>query len=126
MVTISTSFKAWPPLHVKFDPVAIRAYLEAIGRASTDAFRSGMGSGGRSSPGQYPNVQTGRLRGTIGYEVAEDEVTVKTDTPYSVFLHFGTSKMAKRKMSDDALKEGVERVSSMEVHFAKYYGWGGS
>ena len=64
MASISLTFKPWPPLSVRFDDRAIRQYLEDVGKQSVKAFRSGMRSSGRkSSAGQYPAIQTGRLAG---------------------------------------------------------------
>jgi phage gpG-like protein len=63
---------------------------------------------GPSSPGAWPNSRTGRLKGSIRFEVANDSVTIGTNAPYSGFLRSGTSRMARRKMSDNALQEGMK------------------
>lgn len=40
-------------------------------------------------------------------------MTIGTNRPYSIFLRMGTSRMARRKMSDDALKEGMRAAGRM-------------
>jgi hypothetical protein len=102
----------------------IHRWLRAIGEAGTEAFRSGMGRyPPASAPGAWPNSRTGRLKSTIRYEVGgggafHDTVTIGTDMPYSIFLRHGTSKMARRKMSDNALKEGMKAG-----RLGKWVGW---
>jgi len=61
-----------------------------------------------SAPGAWPNSRTGRLKSSIRSVVTSDSVTIGTSMPYSGFLRSGTSKMARRKMSDNALEEGVK------------------
>jgi hypothetical protein len=53
--------------------------------------------------------RTGGLLGSIRTEVSASEMTIGTNQPYSIFLRQGTSRMGgRRKMSDDALKEGMQ------------------
>jgi hypothetical protein len=107
-VTITIEFTPWHPFHARKNLGAIHRWLQSIGEAGTAAFRSGMGSyPPASSPGAWPNSRTGRLKGTIDYKVAGDSVTIGTSTRYSGYLRRGTSKMARRKMSDNALQEGM-------------------
>ncbi len=110
MAGIQIIFTPWAPFHARKDPNAIHRWLDAIGTASEEAFRNGMGQyPGPSAPGAWPNSRTGNLRRTIRSEVTVDEVTVGTSMHYSFYLRGGTSKMARRKMSDDALKEGIAK-----------------
>ena len=102
------SFSPWGTFRAKKKPEEIRRWLRQIGDASIAAFKGGMGRGpAPSAPGAWPNVQTGRLRDSIRKEVTSTSVTVGSNTPYSGYLRSGTSKMARRKMSDNALKEGM-------------------
>jgi phage gpG-like protein len=102
------SFSPWGTFRARKKPEEIRRWLRQIGDASVRAFKGGMGRGpAPSAPGAWPNVQTGRLRGSIRSEVTTSGVTVGSNTPYSGYLRTGTSKMARRKMSDNALKEGM-------------------
>jgi phage gpG-like protein len=64
--------------------------------------------GNHSAPGAWPYSQSGKLKGSIDSRVTDNSVTIGTNTPYSLFLRHGTSKMARRKMSDDALREGMK------------------
>lgn len=106
MITIQ--FIPWAPFHARKDPATIRSWLQSIGDASKQAFLGGMGHyPPRSAPGAWPNIETGRLKGSIRTEVTNDSVTIGSNTHYSGFLRTGTSKMARRKMSDDALKAGM-------------------
>jgi hypothetical protein len=106
-------FSPWGKFHARENKVEIKRWLNAVGKAGVEAFRGGMGKyPPASAPGAWPNSRSGKLRASIKYEVGgggafNDTVTIGTNTPYSLFLRHGTSKMARRKMSDDALKAGV-------------------
>jgi HK97 gp10 family phage protein len=41
----------------------------------------------------HPRVQTGRLRGSITYNVNDKDVEIGSNVYYSKYLEFGTSKM---------------------------------
>lgn len=104
-------FKAWRRFHAEKDGRARYALLDDVGRQSVKVFKSSMGNyPPASSPGEYPAKRSGRLFRSVDYDVkgAVNEVTVGSDMPYSRFLRSGTRKMARRKMSDDALMEGTE------------------
>lgn len=49
-----------------------------------------------SKPGEPPHVQTGRLRGSIAYEVEGNVARIGTNVIYGRHLELGTSKMAPR------------------------------
>jgi len=112
-LSFTIEFSPWGKFHAREKPEVIRSWLRSIGEAGTQAFRSGMGKyPGPSAPGAWPNSRTGNLKKTINYEVGgggafEYSVTIGTDMYYSKFLRSGTSRMARRKMSDNALAEGV-------------------
>jgi len=112
-MSISIEFSPWGKFHARKNDGAIRGWLNKIGKAGTDAFRGGMGKFPPASfPGAWPNSRSGKLKSTIRYEVGgggafEYNVTIGTGAPYSGFLRSGTSRMARRKMSDNALREGV-------------------
>ena len=109
MSGFTIEFSPWGKFHARKKPEAIHRWLKGIGDAGVEAFRGGMGSyPGPSAPGAWPNSRTGRLRASIKSEVTSDSVTIGTSMPYSIFLRAGTSKMARRKMSDNALEEGVK------------------
>lgn len=108
MTGFTIEFSPWGSFRARKDISEIRGWLERVGAAAEAAFKGGMGSGGPSAPGAWPNSQTGRLKGSISHEVGGDSVTIGSNMPYSIFLRAGTRKMARRKMSDDALKEGIQ------------------
>ena len=66
-----------------------------------------------SAPGAWPNNRTGRLSASIRSEVTSDSVTIGTNTHYSGYLRNGTSRMARRKMSDNALEEGIRAAGRL-------------
>jgi hypothetical protein len=121
-VSIILQFTPWRPFYARKDPETIKSWLRAIGDASKAAFIGGMGSyPPASSPGAWPNVRSGSLLSTISVEVTADEMTIGSNMFYSAYLRSGTSKMARRKMSDDALKEGMaasEGVLARWVHWS--------
>ena len=108
MSGITIQFTPWKTFHAHKDPATIQRWLHAIGEASKAAFIGGMGGyPPASAPGAWPNVRTGGLRGSIDFEVTANSMTIGSNTHYSGFLREGTSKMARRKMSDNALQEGL-------------------
>jgi hypothetical protein len=120
-VSITIEFTPWAPFHAYKNQAAIQAWLRGIGEASKQAFIGGMGHyPPASSPGAWPNVRTGGLRGSVDYTVSGDELTVGSNMPYSIFLRAGTSRMARRKMSDNALQEGMKAASRQSVHWVEW------
>ena len=114
-MSISLEFTPWHRFRALKNDAAIKAWLQSIGEAGTEAFRSGMGQyPGPSDPGAWPNTRSGRLKASIKSEVTSDSVTIGTNTRYSRFLRYGTSKMARRKMSDNALREGVKGAGKLK------------
>jgi phage gpG-like protein len=108
-MSFTIEFSPWGRFRARKKNEEIKRWLHAVGDAGTEAFRSGMGKWRPpSAPGAWPNSRTGRLKGSIRSVVTSNSVTIGTSMPYSGFLRRGTSKMARRKMSDDALKEGMK------------------
>src|SRR5262245_27336629 len=124
-MSITLSFKPWPRLDAKFFNPAVDDYLKEVGEASLRVMRNGMRSSGRDSkPGQYPAVDSGRLIASADYTLGNDYVEVGTNTPYAPFLRFGTSEMAERSMSDEAIEAGASEVRmSAKNRFERYIGW---
>jgi len=118
---IEISFQPWTQFRAVKDKSSLQAWLDAIGEAAEAAFRGGMGSGpGHSAPGAWPNTQSGGLIDSINHETTSDSVTIGTSMPYSGFLRHGTSKMARRKMSDNALQEGMAAASGNMGHWVHW------
>jgi hypothetical protein len=119
MSGFSIEFSPWGQFHARKKREEIHRWLWGIGFAGSEAFRSGMGHYPPSSaPGAWPNNRTGRLNKSIHFEATGDSVTIGTSMPYSGFLRSGTSKMARRKMSDNALEEGMKGS-----RLGKWVGW---
>ena len=85
--------------------------------------KPGRGAGGRftkgkliyganpSKPGEPPRVQTGRLRGSIAWEVRPTfEARVGTNVKYGLWLQTGTKRMAARPYLDRGLREKLGDV----------------
>lgn len=85
----------------------------------------GGSPGNYSAPGAWPFVQSGKMKGTIDMEVSSSSVTIGSNAyrggvPYSLYLREGTpgGQMARRKMSDDALKLGMK-----SAHLGRWVEW---
>jgi hypothetical protein len=127
-------FKPWREFLAVFDKRVVNDFLRAVARDSEKAFkdgirspksgrmyrRSGGGSHRASAPGEYPARDTGALEASIGTTVSTWSVTIGTRRFYSRFLRDGTRKMARRKMSDSALTEGVKTARHRLKGFAKW------
>lgn len=116
-MSIIIEFKPWVPFYARKKNEEIHRWLQAVAQASVEVFRSSMGSGpGHSAPGAWPNSQTGNLKSTIGGYATESEAVVGSNAvrgataPYSLYLRIGTRKMDRRKMSDNALMEGMQKA----------------
>ena len=111
-MSITISLTPWAPFHARKKDEEIHRWLRAVGDASERAFKGGMrGYPPASSAGQYPAIRTGRLMSSIRYRLdGANAVTIGSNTPYSRYLRQGTSRMERRKMSDNALQEGIGRA----------------
>ena len=121
-MSIEISFEPWRPFRARLNEQAIRGWLKKVADKSEQAFKRGMKSGSsdnRSKHGEYPAMQSGRLRGTIKTEVKAMEMTIGTSTHYSRYLRYGTRKMDDRNMSDEALEAGLRGAGRM----AKWVEW---
>lgn len=107
--------KPWGRFHAKKDPALFRRYLKAVAEEAKKAFVSGMRSskrvGKHSAPGDWPAVQSGSLLGSIQTRITNNSAEIGTNMPYSRFLRDGTRRMARRKMSDDAMKAGLKAAN---------------
>jgi phage gpG-like protein len=66
---------------------------------------------------EFPANQTGRLLGSVTSESNANSATVGTTMYYGRYLRYGTRKMRRRRMSDDALSLVVPRS------LARLRGW---
>lgn len=127
-------FKPWREFAARVDQKVIRRFLDQVAKDSEKAFRRGMrgpksgkvysGRSGRkikaSAAGEYPAIDTGGLEGSIRTRVTATSATIGTSRFYARFLREGTRHMARRKMSDDALKEGIETARHRLKGFVKW------
>jgi hypothetical protein len=108
-VSLVIQFLPWRSFYARKRQQDIGRWLKAIGDAGVKAFKGGMGHyPPASAPGAWPARRTGRLHASVRSETTSDSVTIGSGMPYSIYLRMGTSRMARRKMSDDALKEGMK------------------
>jgi phage gpG-like protein len=112
--------KGWRAFGVNLRRPVINSWLRVVRAKSQEAFARGMlgnhtgqvyrRKGGRthqaSAPGEFPANDTGGLLASLKSHQRKDEATIGTDTYYARFLRDGTRHMARRRMSDDALKAG--------------------
>lgn len=109
MSGFSIEFSPWRTFQARKKPEVIRSWLKRVGDASVDAFKGGMGEyPPASDPGAWPNRRSSRLYASVRSVATASSVTVGTSMRYSKFLREGTSRMARRKMSNSALAEGVK------------------
>ena len=64
-----------------------------------------------SKPGEPPHAQTGRLRGSVAWEMASRFVArVGSNSKYAKYLELGTSRMAARPWLRRALSEMGDKI----------------
>lgn len=126
--------KPWRPFRAVVDGRRISKFLDRVAKDSEKAFHKGMrsaksgviytGRSGRriraSSPGQYPAIDTGDLDRSISSRVTKDSATIGTSMFYAKFLREGTRMMRRRRMSDDALTEGIKTARHELKEFVKW------
>lgn len=135
MSGITFRFRNWRRFGARVDDRVVSRFLRETGDEATKAFQRGMDgrhSGQRyrsktkgwhraSAPDEYPAVDSGDLRASIGTRITRYSMTIGTRMFYSRFLRFSTSKMRRRKMSDNALREGMARSRKYLSRFAKWF-----
>lgn len=138
---VRLEFKGWRGLRAETNTAGIIAFLTDTAQTAHRIFRTGSEAsrGGRvyrragrdhtaSAPGDWPARDTGRLLGSIRTVVtrsqAEIGTTARSDRgfPYPIVLRTGSRKrkIARRKMSDTALKEAVPLSRKRMQPFARF------
>lgn len=131
-------FKPWRPLEVELDRQAIHRFFFRVAHEGAKSFREGMDGPhtgriyrrrGRLHQAsvnirkaEYPANSSGALRRTIRGVSTPTSATIGTSMPYSRWLREGTSKMQRRKMSDDAIDDGV-RIARGRGGFRDWIRW---
>lgn len=129
-------FKGWRVFGVNLDRRTISRWLKEVGDSSHDVFRRGMlgrhsgriynRPGGRrhqasnSNGSEYPANDSGRLLKSAKSVSTKDSATFGTNEEYSKWLREGSGRMARRKMSDNALVEGGVKAQSMSRRWIKF------
>lgn len=115
----------------------IDGWKKSVARESLAAFRAGMlGShsgkiyrrrGGRIhrasvnvSEGEYPANDTGELLESSQARILSKEIVIGTTAAHARFLRTGTRHMERRRMSDNALKEGAEKAKPKSRGWVKF------
>ena len=108
-ITVTIEVRA-DQVGVEIDEVVIATWIESRLNDGKNLFITSMGSGpGHSSPGAYPNQQSGGLAGSIDYEMnGTREGHLFSDIEYAGYLTDGTVHMAPRKMLWEAFEEVME------------------
>ena len=122
MSGITFDFTPWAPFCADKDTSAVQNWLTEVGKASEEAFRNGMSKKypPASAAGDWPANRTGALKESIRSEVSGDVLTVGTGEIYAVYLRYGTSRMGRRKMSDNALQEGIAKSGGIKSQWVKW------
>lgn len=121
---ITLSFKAWHRFRARRLPKVTTNWLRETQKNAVARFRAGIlgpHSGAvarrqdgtifnRSTPAQYPARDSGALLASLKGESTASEAKVGTGMFYSKFLREGTRFMARRQMSDTAMREAREDV----------------
>jgi phage gpG-like protein len=66
---------------------------------------------------EYPANETGALQNSVTSQSTQDTATIGTTMFYGKYLREGTRKMARRKMSDNIVRENTPRI------LARLRGW---
>lgn len=134
MSGLNFRFRNWRLFGAEVDSRVVSRFLHEVADDSKEAFQKGMkgrksgrrysGRSGRtiraSAPGEYPAIDSGDLYDSIGTRVTPTEATIGTNMFYAIFLRHGTGKMRRRKMSDNALTEGVKTARHYLKGFVKW------
>jgi hypothetical protein len=110
-MSITIEFTPWAPFYARKKSDAVKRWLQAVADASEQSFKGGMGRHPPSStPGEYPAIRTGILRGSIRTVVGSNEMTIGSNRTRGSFMVSKWLRDSGRKMSHDALKEGLKKT----------------
>lgn len=135
---MSFEFKNWNEFGSTLNRPRISGWLGTVRKEAQDIFKAGMLNGphtgriyrrkGRlhrasvnSAEAEYPANDTGALLSSLKTRQTKDSATIGTNVFYSRFLRTGTSRMQRRRMSDNAMKESLVKTQSLTgwVKFAR-------
>lgn len=72
------------------------------------------------SEAEYPANETGALYRSADWTATANKAEIGTDMYYSKYLREGTKRMERRKMSDNAMKEGIDKARGRLGHWAEW------
>jgi hypothetical protein len=118
------NFRPWGRFLAKRDKSVDARFMDAAAHESEDALRKGLASPKSgihhpglprrsSAPGEYPANQSGKLRGSIRTSSSATRMDIGTTAKHAKYLRWGTVKMARRKMSPEAMAEGIPKARSV-------------
>lgn len=128
-------FTPWRKFTAFHDKNAVQAFIKDVAETGEIAFKEGVKGGpktGRvyrkrgggfhraSAPGEFPANETGGLLGSISSRTTRRSAVVGSTKFYAKFLRDGTSKMKRRKMSDDAMRLAIPEARSRMKPFVRW------
>jgi hypothetical protein len=118
-------FKPWSYFSLGKQPEVVKNWLASVKTKSHKIFSDGMRgphSGRiairqngelflRSTPSEYPAVDSGALIASLKGRQTATEVIIGTNVAHSLALREGLGGIARRKMSDNAIREGAAQAA---------------
>jgi len=131
MATVTLRFKRWGRFSSFIDRRKLRNWMAKVGSEAEKTFRDGMLGGHSgvqypnlpnrsSSPSEFPASQSGNLLSTLRVEIDTQKVVIGTSAEYSYWLRRGSGRMARRRMSDDALLAGARKAKANSRRWARW------
>ncbi len=118
---IALKIRPWRKFKAINDHPRVRRWLDRVGDETIAHFKGQMKAYPPASlPGAYPNIRTGGLIASIRKQTRAMSVEIGSGVFYSVYLAKGTRKMAKRKMSAQALQETLPKLHKDLKGFARW------
>jgi hypothetical protein len=130
---VRLSFDPWKSFVAYRDRIVTQLYLHRIASNAESEFRKGIASkkSGRvyrrkgrnhraSAPGEFPARDSGAHLASVSSSSNGQEANVGSGMFYAKFLRDGTSKMAKRKMSREALLLAIDKDKEGVGHFMRF------
>lgn len=127
-------FTGWRLFKAGLDEKEMQRWLETVARISAQhmrekitgphtgkiGYRKGGGRFIRSAPGEFPANDSGELLASVKGVAFKNKAFVAANTPHSTYLRKGTRRMAKRKMTIEALAYGIRASSHLRDGFIEW------
>lgn len=123
---------------VDFDRRVIRSYLTRVRRESRRIFTRGLTAGPHTgrvyargagtthqasvnrSGAEFPHSDSGKLLASMRDRQTRDSAAIGTNVEHSLYLRQGTSKMKRRRMSVEALRDGAMLAKPASTGWMKF------